>query len=156
ADLLPLSHRNMSLDFKIRRTLAGLSYQRALWNPVWMAPVEPDLMPELFHEPLTADELYSEAIALWDADPDLDVVDRTLAFFTNFYLPEDILAKVDRAAMMNSLESRAVFLDNDLVEFCERLPNAFKLRNGQRKYLLKKAMDGILPASILKRSKKGF
>jgi asparagine synthase (glutamine-hydrolysing) len=58
--------------------------------------------------------------------------------------------------MMCSLESRAVFLDNDLVEFCRRLPHRFKLRNGCRKYLLKKALDGILPRDIIQRSKKGF
>jgi asparagine synthase (glutamine-hydrolysing) len=156
ADLLPKSARNMSLDFRIRRTLAGLSYPRALWNPVWMAPIEPDLMADLFEEPLTADELYSEAITLWDADSKLDILDRSLAFFTNFYLTEDILMKVDRATMMHSLESRAVFLDNDLVAFCQRLPNRFKFRNGNRKYLLKKAMEGMLPDNILKRRKKGF
>ena len=156
ADLLPVSSRNMSLDFKIRRSLMGLSYREALWNPVWLAPVEPDLMKELFHEPLRADELYSEAIELWDADPKLDLVDRTLTFFTNFYLQDDILMKVDRASMMNSLESRAVFLDNDVVEFCQRLPNHLKYRNGNRKYLLKKAMHGVLPSSVLKRRKKGF
>jgi asparagine synthase (glutamine-hydrolysing) len=113
-------------------------------------------MTELFHEPLSADDLYSEAIALWEADPKLDILDRTLSFFTNFYLPDDILTKVDRATMMNSLESRAIFLDNDLVAFCQRLPNRFKFRNGKRKYLLKKAMEGILPNDILKRQKKGF
>ena len=156
ADFLPSSTRNMSLDFKIRRTLIGLSYPRAFWNPVWMAPLEPDLIGELFQEPLSADDLYSEAIALWEADPKLDILDRTLAFFTNFYLPDDILTKVDRATMMNSLESRAVFLDNDLVEFCQGLPNRFKFRNGNRKYLLKKAMQGILPDNILNRRKKGF
>ena len=156
AELLPVSSRNMSLDFKIRRTLAGLSYSQSLWNPVWLAPVEPDLMRQLFDESLSAEELYSEAIELWDADPKLGLVDRTLAFFTNFYLQDDILMKVDRAAMMNSLETRAVFLDNDIVDFCERLPNRFKYRHGKCKYLLKKAMKGVLPPAILKRAKKGF
>lgn len=156
ADLLPLSGRNMSLDFRLRRTLAGLSYPRCMWNPVWMAPVEPQLMAELFDTPLTADELYSEAITIWESDPALDVVDRTLMFYTNMYLPDDILTKVDRATMMNSLESRAVFLDNDIVEFCQKLPNGFKYRKGQRKYLLKRAMRGILPENILDRPKKGF
>src|SRR5579863_8660761 len=146
----------MSLEFKVRRALARLSYPRRIWNPVWMAPVEPDLMAELFQTPLTAEELYSEAIAIWEADPALDIVDRTLMFYTNIYLPDDILTKVDRATMMNSLESRAVFLDNDIVEFCEKLPNGFKYRNGQRKYLLKRAMRGILPENILGRPKKGF
>src|SRR5262249_13170904 len=72
------------------------------------------------------------------------------------YLQDDILMKGDRASMMSSLEARAALLDNDLVHFCERLPRRFKLRNGRRKYLLKKAMQGLLPNSILNRPKKGF
>ncbi|MGH7102957.1 MAG: asparagine synthase-related protein, partial [Acetobacteraceae bacterium] len=66
------------------------------------------------------------------------------------------LFKVDRATMLNSLESRAVFLDNDLVEFCRRLPGRFKYRNGERKYLLKRALRGIVPDAVIDRPKKGF
>src|SRR5262249_35398594 len=69
---------------------------------------------------------------------------------------DDILVKADRAAMMNSLESRAVFLDNDLVAFCERLPATWKYRNGERKYLLKRALRGLVPDDVLARRKKGF
>ena len=58
--------------------------------------------------------------------------------------------------MMVSLESRAVFLDNDLVEFCRRLPYRFKYRNGTRKYLLRKALAPLLPREVLMRRKKGF
>jgi asparagine synthase (glutamine-hydrolysing) len=156
ADLLPLSTRNMSLDFKLRRALAGLSYEPALWNPVWMAPVAPDAIGDLLHQPLDIDAIYGDAIALWEEDPQKSAVDRTLEFFTNFYLPGDILAKVDRAAMMVSLESRAVFLDNDLVAFARKLPSRFKYRNGERKYLLKRAMAPLLDNEILNRPKKGF
>jgi asparagine synthase (glutamine-hydrolysing) len=156
ADLLPISTRNMSLDFKLRRALAGISYPPAVWNPVWMAPLEPSDMREVFDAPVSYDDLYDEAISLWEGDPHKDFVDRTLEFFTTFYLQDDILFKADRAAMMSSLEPRAIFLDNDLVEFCCRLPNRFKIRNGERKYLLKKAMRRYLPASILSRPKKGF
>ena len=85
-----------------------------------------------------------------------DLVDRTLEFYTNFYLQDGILMKVDRAAMMNSLETRAIFLDNDLVEFCRRLPNRFKIRHGQRKYLLRRALRGLVPDEVLARPKKGF
>jgi asparagine synthase (glutamine-hydrolysing) len=156
ADLMPVSVRNMSWDFKLRRALIGLSHPERLWNPVWMAPVEPDAMADLFHAPLAVEEVYSEAIGLWEEDPAKSLVDRTLEFFTNLYLPDDILMKVDRAAMMNSLESRAVFLDNDLVEFCRRLPAHFKYRNGQRKYLLRRAMAPLLPSAVVERPKKGF
>jgi asparagine synthase (glutamine-hydrolysing) len=154
ADLLPISARNMSLDFKLRRTLAGLSYPPEMWNPVWLAPIEPAEMAELFDEPVRAEDLYDEAIALWNGGQSLG--DRTLEFYTNHYLQDDILMKVDRAAMMVSLESRAVFLDNDLVEFCRRLPYRFKYRNGTRKYLLKKALAPLLPPDVLARRKKGF
>lgn len=156
AALLPISERNMSLDFKLRRGLAGMSYDAALWNPVWLGPVEPSEIAGLFASPLDANDLFDEALTLWHRDEKLDVIDRTLEFYTNLYLQDNILMKVDRAAMMASLESRAIFLDNDVVAFCQRLPNRFKYRNGQRKYLLKKAMSRMLPAAVLDRPKKGF
>jgi asparagine synthase (glutamine-hydrolysing) len=156
ADLLPASDRNMSLEFKIKRALMGLSYPQEGWTPVWMSLLEPGAMREVFLSPVRFEELYDEAIALWTRDGAGDLVDRCLEFFTNFYLPDDILTKVDRASMMVSLESRAVFLDNDLVAFCQRLPNRFKFRNGQGKYLLRKALRGLVPDAILDRPKKGF
>lgn len=156
ANRLPISTRNMSFDFKLRRTLTGLSYGPALWNPVWLGPIEPGQIADFFHEALTPEELYSEALEAWDASKTGSLIDRTLEFYTNFYLQDGILMKVDRAAMMCSLESRAVFLDNDLVEFCSRLPHSFKMRGGQRKYLLRKAVEGLLPREILHRPKKGF
>jgi asparagine synthase (glutamine-hydrolysing) len=158
AGLLPISGRNMSLDFKLRRALMGLSYPRALWNPVWLSPVEPSELAGLFDRPLRFEELYSEALALWEdgEKAGLGLVERSLEFYTRLYLQDDILAKVDRAAMMCSLESRAVFLDNDLVDFVMRLPTRFKLQGRKRKVLLKKALAGRLPPEILARPKKGF
>jgi asparagine synthase (glutamine-hydrolysing) len=155
-DLLPPSVANMSWDFKLKRGLTGLSYPPMAWNPVWMAPIEPAAIGDVFYEPLRWEDLYSEAIALWQRDPRKSIIDRTLEFFTTFYLQDDILAKVDRTTMMCSLESRAIFLDNDVVDFCRRLPSCFKYRCGQRKYLLKKAMAPLLPQSVLVRPKKGF
>ena len=156
ADRLPGSSRNMSMEFKIKRLLMGLSYRRALWNPVWMSMVEPAQMQQLFDNPLAPEELYSEALDAWENSRCDNLVDRTLEFYTRFYLTEDILMKVDRATMQWSLESRAVFLDNDLVAFCQRLPHHFKYRKGETKYLLKKALRDLLPKEILYRRKKGF
>jgi asparagine synthase (glutamine-hydrolysing) len=154
-DLLPISTRNMSLDFKLRRSLTGLSWPEAYWNVLWLSPADPHMIREIFNAPLTAEELYQEALDVW-AESRGNLLDKTLEFYTNFYLPDDILTKVDRASMMVSLESRAVFLDNDLVEFCRRLPGRFKLRNGKRKWLLKQAMRDWLPQKTLARRKKGF
>ena len=154
--LLPRANTNMSLDFKLRRTLMGLSYPPQVRLPIWMSPLEPSRMGALFDTPMSTEELYSEAIEAWDQTRAANPVDRTLEFFTNFYLQDDILTKTDRAAMMVSLEARAVFLDNDVVDFCAGLPHGYKYRRGVRKYLLKRAAKGLVPPSVLKRAKKGF
>jgi asparagine synthase (glutamine-hydrolysing) len=156
ASRLPVSTRNMSLDFKLKRTLTGLSYGPNLWNPVWLGPLSPAEIGKVFEEKISDDELFEEAIGLWDSSPGLNLVEKTMEFYTTFYLQDGILTKVDRASMMNSLETRAVFLDNDLVEFARRLPTSFKYRDGTGKYLLKKVLARRLPADVVYRRKKGF
>ena len=156
AERLPIAQGNMSFDFKLRRGLMGLNYGPQLWNPVWMAPLDAADLSEVFREPVRVEDVYEEAISCWESSQATDSVDRSLEFFTRFYLQNAILTKVDRASMMVSLESRAPFLDNDLVDFCRRLPNRFKYRRGTTKYLLKKSLRGLLPEQILHRKKKGF
>jgi asparagine synthase (glutamine-hydrolysing) len=72
------------------------------------------------------------------------------------YLPDDILYKVDRMSMAVSLEVRGPFLDYTLVEFAARLPTELRLQGVSGKYLLKRAMDGLLPRQVLYRPKLGF
>lgn len=156
AERIPQSSRNMSLDFKIRRALAGAAAQPAEWNPRWLGPLPPEDVEEVLQMPIAADDLYSEAIAAWQSSASDDPIDRTLEFYTRFYLQDDILPKVDRASMMNGLEARAVFLDTDIAEFVRKLPAGYKYRRGMRKILLKRSLAGILPDEILNRPKKGF
>jgi asparagine synthase (glutamine-hydrolysing) len=146
----------MSLDFKIKRTLRGLSYPPNLWCPVWMGPLDPRELAELFDEPLDVEDIYSEAIEQWDACRSSSLVDKVLQFYTKLYLQDDILVKVDRASMMHSLEARAPYLDIEVVDFVRRIPHQYKYRNGETKYLLKKALETVLPHSVLYRAKKGF
>ncbi|MBW2271805.1 MAG: asparagine synthase (glutamine-hydrolyzing) [Deltaproteobacteria bacterium] len=153
---LPTSHRNISFDFKVKRALAGLSYPSRMWNPVWMGPLEPGQIEELFAEPVDPEELYSEAIECWERCAGESPVDRTLQFFTRLYLENGILAKVDRASMLHGLEVRSPFLDIELVDFVRRIPHRYKLRGGETKYLLKRALEPLLPREILYRKKKGF
>jgi asparagine synthase (glutamine-hydrolysing) len=157
ASRLPVSHANVSLDFKIKRTLRGLSHPAAYRVPVWMGPLEPSQIDAYFGDRTAPEELYSEAIAAWEAcGYQADPVDRTLQFFTRLYLQDQILTKVDRASMLHGLEARSPFLDLEMVDFARRLPHQVKLRGGVTKWILKKALEPVLPASILHRKKKGF
>jgi len=156
ASSLPVSHGNISLDFKIKRTLRGLSYPPALWNPVWLGALEPTEIEAATGIRIEPEDLYSEAIAAWESAPGGSPVDRTTQFFTRIYLQDGILAKVDRATMLNSLETRSPFLDIEMADFARRIPWTYKLRGGETKYLLKRALEPILPRDILYRKKKGF
>ena len=72
------------------------------------------------------------------------------------FLVGDILVKVDRMSMANSLEVRAPLLDYRVVEYAARIPSSLKLHHGEKKYILKKAFDKLLPNDILYRKKMGF
>lgn len=72
------------------------------------------------------------------------------------YLPGDILTKVDRASMAHALEVREPLLDHPMMEWLSGLPASFKLKNGESKYLFKKALGPFLPEDILYRPKMGF
>jgi asparagine synthase (glutamine-hydrolysing) len=72
------------------------------------------------------------------------------------YLVDDILVKVDRASMANSLEVRCPLLDHKLMELAAQIPSTLKLHGNHGKYVLKRALERVLPAEVLNRSKKGF
>ncbi|MFH0822093.1 MAG: asparagine synthase (glutamine-hydrolyzing), partial [Pseudomonadota bacterium] len=152
----PASHGYMAWSFRIKRTLRGLSYPWAIRNPVWLGPLEPSELDELFMEPVDVEEVYSEAISVWEKGTATSPVDRTLQFYTRLYLCDDILVKIDRAGMMNSLEVRAPFLDIDLINFVRRLPKEYKIRGRVTKYLLRKTVAQMVPEAIIHRPKKGF
>lgn len=84
-------------------------------------------------------------------------VERLLYLDSKTYLPSDILTKVDRMTMANSLEARVPLLDHDLIDFVTRnIPSNLKLNGGETKYIFKKALEGIVPNEILYREKQGF
>lgn len=85
-----------------------------------------------------------------------DYLDKVLYIDVNSYLPNDLMAKVDIASMAHSLEGRSPLLDHEFMEMTAQIPSSLKIKNGEKKYILKKAMEGILPNEILYRPKMGF
>jgi asparagine synthase (glutamine-hydrolysing) len=154
--LFPESARNMGMVFRAKRTLRGLSYPPAMWNPVWLSPLEPQDIVELLGTPCDPENVYEEAIGAWEGCAAQDPVSRTSCFFVKLYLQDDTLAKIDRASMAHSLEVRSPFLDIELVDFLRRLPIEMKLGRGVTKVLLRQAAARLLPAPIVNRPKKGF
>jgi asparagine synthase (glutamine-hydrolysing) len=87
-------------------------------------------------------------------------LDRMIYLDSKTYLPGDILVKVDRMSMAHSLEARAPLLDHHLIEFAQTIPYSLKLRRTDRgwetKYILKRAVEGLIPDEIIHRVKQGF
>ncbi len=85
-----------------------------------------------------------------------NAIDKLLYLDSKTYLPGDILTKVDRMTMANSLEARVPLLDHELIELVVGIPSHLKMKGLETKHILKKAMEGIVPNEILYREKQGF
>ena len=90
----------------------------------------------------------------WPALPDVE--HRMMYLDAMTYLPNDILVKVDRAAMGTSLETRIPFLDHRVVELAWQLPLNMKLRNNQGKWALRQILYKYVPRELIERPKQGF
>ncbi len=89
-------------------------------------------------------------------DPDADYLKRMIYVEFRNRLPELLLMRVDKVSMATSVEARVPFLDHRMVEYSMRIPRNLKLKGGETKYILKKAVEGIIPDNIIYRRKQGF
>ncbi|MHB8588258.1 MAG: asparagine synthase (glutamine-hydrolyzing) [Candidatus Dormibacteraceae bacterium] len=154
---LPVSRGNLSFDFRAKRFVGGARYPVAERHQRWMGSFAREERTALLSE-----EVRHELSANGRHELDFgqrayaDPLNQVLMIDMRLYLENDILVKLDRASMMASLESRVPLLNNDFVEYATHLPLNMKLRGLRSKFLLKRALRGILPESILNRRKKGF
>lgn len=152
--LLPVSHANLTLPYKLRKFRDGAELQmpdrHLAWLGAWPPGAIARLMPELKPRPTTA------PVAWIPPAPAHDPVTEAQWLDLHTYLLEDILAKVDRASMMASLEARVPLLDPTVVRLAFSLAPDERLKGKRGKHLLKEAFARDFPPGFLDRPKKGF
>jgi asparagine synthase (glutamine-hydrolysing) len=158
---LPSTEGNMNYGFKLKKFLGGVDYDAAARQFIWLGPFAPHeksgFFTPGFYEQLRGHDIFEPArAALGPQRAALSDIDTAMFLDLRFYLGENLMTKVDRASMMQSLEARTPFLDYRFVELASRLPAHYKLRGWKTKYILKKAVAPVVPPLVLKRRKKGF
>ncbi|MET0247156.1 MAG: XrtA/PEP-CTERM system amidotransferase [Sphingomonas sp.] len=146
--------------FRAKTTLLALAEGGEYAYPKAVGVTGPELRNRLYSRGAVkalaghnAEQRYTDTMR---TAPARDGLDRAQYADIKHYLPGDILTKVDRASMAVGLEAREPLLDHRLVQFAATLPPSLRIRGGQGKWLLKKAMAPWLPRDILYRPKMGF
>ncbi|MCX7606842.1 MAG: asparagine synthase (glutamine-hydrolyzing) [Bacteroidia bacterium] len=158
--LLPASDSNIAFDFKVRQFLRGFTGPPIQRHTRWLASFLPEELASLLQPPFSQGAAF--ILDKWLEEylrrlpPTADLFAQTAYLYYKTYLQDDILVKVDRASMYNSLEVRAPLLDREVVAFLAQLPLCYRRRGNQTKFLLKRLMERRLPPQILHRPKKGF
>ncbi len=156
---LPVSNKNLSFDYKAKRFVRASNFDLVTRHHSYFGSFSIDEQRNLLSKDVlaqTSDDIYKDAKELLKICDAPTEIERMQFLDINFYMAEDILTKVDRASMAVSLEVRAPFLDPRVAQFAAQLPLEYKLKGSKGKYILKKAMENLLPKNILHRPKKGF
>jgi asparagine synthase (glutamine-hydrolysing) len=152
SSLLPKRVRFTQPGDKIHKIaeILGAPNQESIYQRLVSHWKQPDQVVLGATEPMT----HLSNRSSWPDVPDFE--HWMMAMDTLTYLPDDILVKVDRAAMGVSLETRVPLLDHRVVEFAWQLPLRYKIRNGQGKWLLRQLLYRYVPQSLIERPKMGF
>jgi asparagine synthase (glutamine-hydrolysing) len=157
---LPVSYRNISWDFQIKQFLRGAGVAPEVRFFLWMGSFldreKRQLFTKEWHPQLLSMNTFEDLARYISQSRLTNDFDRLLYLSLKLYLQDDLLVKVDRASMANSLEVRSPYLAPQLVTFVAQLPAFYKLNRLTTKYILKKAAAGLLPKEITQRKKKGF
>lgn len=162
AALLPASDRYFSLEFRAKRFLRGATAPPDEMNARWQASFDEDDLAGILAPDVRAaagdlrDVLWADVRESLRGTEGWDPVNRLSLEYLRNYLAHDILPLADRCGMSHSVEIRSPFLDLDLVEWCLRLPGAYKIRRGRTKRLLREAYRDLLPRTVIERGKLGF
>ena len=136
-NLLPISKSNLSLDFKLRRFSQGMEVDEEFQNTFFLSSLSLEDHEELFNEKFDFEEIMNDVIQFDKETKNVNYTDKNYLYFVNFYIPDLICARADKAGMLNSLEIRAPFLNSKLLNLMLSIPEnkSYLLKN---KTLLKK------------------
>ncbi len=151
ASRLRASNKKIGLDYKLQRFLHGTLLDERTSHLFWNGTFSREQRRQLM---LTHDD--SHMLKLLATIPALGDVRRFMAFDQTYFLPDNLLAKVDRMSMAHSLEVRPAFLDHRIVEFAAKLPAHHCIQGRTLKFLLRNLMKDKLPQSILAKRKQGL
>ena len=129
-NFLPISKKNLSTDFKIRRFAQGIIHDKKFQNTMFLSPISLADLNDLFNENVLIDDLLDDVSEFEKKYENADNFEKNYLYFVDFYIPDIICARADKASMLNSLEIRSPFLNPEILEFSLSLPK--KMR-----YLLK-------------------
>ena len=159
-NLIPDSFGQKDRLKRIKRFIEGahlpLSKRYLQWIGMFTEKVRDDMYTDEFLREVPDSDPLSIISKTLNSSNGLSLLDRLLLTDTMTYLPDDLLVKVDITSMANSLECRSPFLDHYLMEFAASLPAEYKLRRFIKKYILKKAVENIIPKDNIYRRKMGF
>jgi asparagine synthase (glutamine-hydrolysing) len=157
---LPVSHKKLSLEFKLKRFLGGLDLPPPLAHLWWRIVLTEAQKRELYTPavvealtPAAPERHFAEVFARSEARA---VLNRLLHIDASVFLPDDLMIKNDRMSMAHSLEARVPMTDPDLTGFMARVPARLKLPRLRKKHVMRRAMEGILPPAILNKKKVGL
>jgi len=157
---LPVSMTKVSFDFKAKRFVAGAELHpdeaHYSWRMIFSEREKAELFEPDVLEAVAPAPTYRFYEEKFEAVAGASALNRLLFVDTRLYLPSDMLVKVDRMSMANSLEARVPLLDHELVEEAARIPADLKLRRWDKKHMLKRAGSRVVPRRILSRKKQGF
>jgi asparagine synthase (glutamine-hydrolysing) len=158
ARLMPLGEGKRGFSNQSRRFLEGAALPAAWQHMRWMIFLQEQGRAQLYSREFRAsipDQTGALVLSRFDRDQ-RDRLANQMRCDLRFYLPENVLQKVDAMSMANSLEARVPYLDNEVIDLALSIPSDLKLRGGVRKWILKKAFAQRLPKEILQRGKEGF
>jgi len=157
-DLLPVSDKKLSFEFKAKRFVRGAEMDTPTSHFAWRAVLSEEVKRQVLREPERFSfppsvTYFQQAYAHCKA---ADELNRLLYVDFSFHLPDDLMIKNDRMTMAHSLEARVPYTDNDLVDFLATVPVGLKLKGMRKKHLLRSALRGMLPPVILNKKKVGL